>query len=44
MNSTRWSTLTGFVMHLHETGKIVAENTDSGLFVTYVDKGLETMK
>ena len=40
MNSTRWSTLTGFIMYLHETGKIEAENTDQGLFITYLDKGL----
>ncbi|KAL4426201.1 hypothetical protein ABPG74_002966 [Tetrahymena malaccensis] len=44
MNSTKWTTLTGFVMYLHETGKVTADQTDRGLFITYVDKGLEAIK
>ncbi|EAS00028.1 KIN17 curved DNA-binding domain protein (macronuclear) [Tetrahymena thermophila SB210] len=44
MNSTKWTTLSGFVMYLHETGKVTADQTDRGLFITYVDKGLEAIK
>ncbi|KAL4493008.1 hypothetical protein ABPG72_020787 [Tetrahymena utriculariae] len=44
MNSTKWTTLSGFVMYLHETGKVTADQTDRGLYITYVDKGLEAIK
>lgn len=42
MNSTNWTTLTQFVYHLQETGKVVADETEEGLFITYIDDDPDT--
>lgn len=42
MNSTKWTTLTQFVMYLQETGKVEAEETEEGWFITYIDDDPET--
>lgn len=44
MNGTRWSTLTGFIMYLKDSGKIEADSTDRGLFITYIDKSFDATK
>ncbi|EME27470.1 zinc finger protein [Galdieria sulphuraria] len=38
MNSTRWSTLTGFVAYLGREGFCEVEETEQGLFIRYIDK------
>jgi DNA/RNA-binding protein KIN17 len=38
MNATIWITLTAFVKHLGRLGKVVADLTEKGWFVTYVDR------
>ena len=43
MNSTRWSTLTGFVQWLGREGLIKADPTPKGWFVTYIDRSPETL-
>lgn len=44
MNSTRWNTLTAFIMHLSESGKIESDQTERGMYITYLDKGLEATR
>ena len=43
MNATKWTTLTGFVRYLGRTGKVVADETEKGWFVTYIDRDPETI-
>lgn len=31
-------------MHLHDSGKIEADNSERGLYITYIDKGIESMR
>jgi DNA/RNA-binding protein KIN17 len=37
MNATRWVTLTGFVGHLAQAGIVKAEDTEKGLFISWID-------
>jgi len=37
MNATRWVTLTGFVGHLAAAGIVKAEDTEKGLFISWID-------
>ena len=37
MNSTRWATLTDFVMYLGKTGKCVVDETERGWYVQYIE-------
>jgi len=37
MNATRWVTLTGFVSHLGQAGIVRVEDTEKGLFITWID-------
>ena len=41
MNSTKWLTLTEFIKYLGREGKLVVEETERGLFITYVDRDPE---
>lgn len=41
MNSTRWESLTNFVLYLGRTGKAIVEETEKGLFIKYVHKDPE---
>ncbi|KAK9127110.1 hypothetical protein Syun_015907 [Stephania yunnanensis] len=43
MNSTQWATLTEFVKHLGRTGQCKVEETPKGWFITYIDRGSETL-
>eukprot|EP01016_Furgasonia_blochmanni_P008810 TRINITY_DN13632_c0_g1_i16.p2 TRINITY_DN13632_c0_g1~~TRINITY_DN13632_c0_g1_i16.p2 ORF type:complete len:268 (+),score=54.89 TRINITY_DN13632_c0_g1_i16:62-805(+) len=38
MNSTRWTTLTSFVEHLHSHEKVEVEKTEKGTYIKLVDK------
>ena len=38
MNSTKWATLSDFVQYLGRRGLVVAEETERGWYVTYVDR------
>ena len=38
MNSTRWTTLTGFVQYLGKQGHCVVDETDKGWFIQWIDK------
>ena len=37
MNSTRWVTLTGFISHLGQAGIVRVEDTEKGLFISWID-------
>jgi DNA/RNA-binding protein KIN17 len=37
MNSTRWATLSDFVMYLGKTGKCVVDETERGWYVQYIE-------
>lgn len=43
MNATRWTSLTGLVRHLGRTGKVTADETEKGWFITYIDRDPETI-
>jgi len=38
MNSTMWTSLTGFLMYLGREGKAVVDETERGWFVQYIDR------
>jgi hypothetical protein len=38
MNSTIWTTLSGFVQYLGRTNKAVVEETPKGWFITYINR------
>mmetsp|Transcript_41595 Transcript_41595/g.93843 ORF Transcript_41595/g.93843 Transcript_41595/m.93843 type:complete len:233 (+) Transcript_41595:121-819(+) len=38
MNSTKWSTLTEFVLYLGKLGKVVADETEKGWFISWIDR------
>jgi DNA/RNA-binding protein KIN17 len=38
MNATSWSSLSGFVQHLGREGKIVAEDTEKGWYIQFIDR------
>jgi DNA/RNA-binding protein KIN17 len=37
MNATRWVTLTGFIQHLGQAGIVRVEDTEKGLFISWID-------
>lgn len=43
MNSTRWTTLTGFCYYLGKTGKCKVDETDEGLFIAWIDRDPDTI-
>lgn len=43
MNATRWTSLTGLCKHLSRHGKVVADETEKGWFITYIDRDPETI-
>ena len=43
MNATHWTTLTGFVRYLGKTGKVIADETEKGWFITYIDRDPDTI-
>ena len=44
MNATKWKSLTQFVAHLGREGVCRVEETEKGLFVSWIDNSPETMK
>jgi DNA/RNA-binding protein KIN17 len=38
MNSTKWTTLTNFVMYLGKEGKAIVEETEKGLFIQWINR------
>ena len=43
MNSTHWTTLTGFAKYLGKEGKAVVDETEKGWFVAYIDRDPATI-
>ncbi|XP_065206286.1 DNA/RNA-binding protein KIN17 [Planococcus citri] len=43
MNATHWETLTDFVKYLGREGKAIADETEKGWFITYVDRSPENI-
>ncbi|XP_005100588.1 DNA/RNA-binding protein KIN17 [Aplysia californica] len=44
MNSTQWETLTEFVKYIGKEGLVVADYTEKGWFVQYIDRDPETIR
>ncbi|XP_054735577.1 DNA/RNA-binding protein KIN17 [Anastrepha obliqua] len=44
MNATRWLTLSDYVKWLGRTGQVVADETEKGWYVTYIDRSPEAME
>lgn len=44
MNATKWLTLSDFVKHLGRTGVCVADETEKGWFVAYIDRSPEVLE
>lgn len=44
MNATRWLTLSDYVKWLGRSGQCVADETEKGWFVTYIDRSPEAME
>ncbi|GIC86247.1 putative C2H2 finger domain protein (Kin17) [Aspergillus udagawae] len=44
MNATKWKSLTQFATHLGREGICRVEETEKGLFVSYIDRSPETMR
>lgn len=38
MNSTKWPTLTNFILYLGKAGKVVADETEKGWFISWIDR------
>ncbi|CAN0475405.1 unnamed protein product, partial [Laminaria digitata] len=38
MNSTQWETLTSFVLYMGKTGKVVADETEKGWYIQWIDR------
>lgn len=38
LRGTKWKSLSRFIKYLKETGKVVAEQTDKGWYITSIDK------
>ena len=43
MNATKWTSLTGLCKFLGRTGKVVADETEKGWFITYIDRDPDTI-
>ncbi|CAN0121115.1 unnamed protein product, partial [Phaeothamnion confervicola] len=43
MNSTKWETLTNFVMYLGRVGKCVVDETEKGWYIQWVDRDPATL-
>lgn len=44
MNATRWTTLKGFCMFLGKTGQVIADETEKGWYITYIDRDPDTLE
>ncbi|XP_040570949.1 DNA/RNA-binding protein KIN17 [Lepeophtheirus salmonis] len=43
MNGTRWSSLTGFILHLGRTGKAKVDDTEKGWYIAWIDRDPDTI-
>ena len=43
MNSTRWVTLSGFIMTIGKEGTVKVDEDEKGLWITWVDNSLATL-
>nr|ACO11746.1 KIN, antigenic determinant of recA protein homolog [Caligus rogercresseyi] len=43
MNGTRWSSLTGFVLHLGRCGKAKVDDTEKGWYIAWIDRDPDTI-
>jgi DNA/RNA-binding protein KIN17 len=43
MNSTVWTTLTGFCLHLGKEGKAIVDETEKGWFIQYIERDPEVL-
>lgn len=44
MNATKWLTLSDYVKHLGRSGIVVADETEKGWFITYIDRSPEVLE
>lgn len=44
MNATKWLTLSDYVKHLGRTGVCIADETEKGWYVTYIDRSPEVLE
>lgn len=44
MNATKWLTLSDYVKHLGRTGICIADETEKGWYVTYIDRSPEVLE
>lgn len=44
MNSTRWVTLSDYVKWLGRTGQVIADETEKGWYITYIDRSPEALE
>lgn len=44
MNATKWLTLSDFVKHLGRTGIVVADETEKGWYITFIDRSPEVLE
>ncbi|KAK2718317.1 hypothetical protein QYM36_005579 [Artemia franciscana] len=43
MTATQWVTLTEFIKYLGRSGQVIADETEKGWFITYIDRDPETI-
>ena len=43
MNSTKWESLSGFVQYLSTSGKVLVDESDKGLYITWIDRDPEVL-
>jgi DNA/RNA-binding protein KIN17 len=43
MNSTIWTTLTGFIKYLGKTGKCTVDETEKGWYMAYINRDPEVI-
>lgn len=44
MNATRWHSLTEFIKHLGREGDVIAEETEKGWYITWIDRDPEVLR
>jgi DNA/RNA-binding protein KIN17 len=43
MNSTKWESLSGFVQYLSTSGKVLVDESEKGLYITWIDRDPEVL-
>eukprot|EP00727_Mastigamoeba_balamuthi_P004119 m51a1_g13704 hypothetical protein (535) ;mRNA; r:74027-76299 len=44
LNSTRWASLSGFVMYLGKSGQCIVEDTPKGWYISYIEKDADILR